>query len=238
MGERWPFRKMYLLIWNIFEVTRNFSLCRNWFTQALKIYFFTLSLPMSIVLGHVNSIKEDRCVSNSIPIVKRQRTMDQSNINSKNGSPASNTNARVPHEKDRLKTYSNARTSNGNKPHVEKRTSVNVPKVEKQQTVPSTSSGNSMLQPSNTKQANRPTLRSSPSCLKPKPPDEVFRESLPLSFLLTKVAGIEPQFNHRLAMHIKGIFIISKITTLVTCYIYIFVIINVCWRNNTHCVNP
>ena len=192
---------------------------------------------MSIVLGHANSIKEDRCSSNTTPIIKRQRTTNQPNMNSENGSPASNTNTKVSHEKDRSKTYPHARTTNGNKPHVEKRSSLNVPKVERQQTVPSTSSGNSMLQPSNTKQANTSTLRSSSSCLKPKPPDEVFRESLPLSFLLTKVAGIEPQFNHRLAMHIKGIFHYFENNNFMH-MLYVFVIITMYWRNGTHRVNP
>ena len=188
----------------------------------------------------------------NVPKVERQQTVpstssgnsmlqpsntDQPNINSKNGSPASNTNTRVSNEKDRSKTHSNPRTSNSHKPHMEKRTSVSVPKVERQQTVPSTSSGNSMLQPSNTKQANRPTLRSSPSCLKPKPPDEVYRESLPLSFLLTKVAGIEPQFNHRLAMHIKGIFHYFENNNFMH-MLYVFVIITMYWRNGTHRVNP
>ena len=181
---------------------------------------------MSVVLGHANSIKEDRCASNSTPTVKRQRTSDQPIINSKNSSPASNTNSRVSHEKDLSKTHSNARTSNGNKPHVEKRNSVSVPKVETQQAVPSSSSGNSTLAPSNTEQAPTSTIPNSTSCLKPKPPDEVYRESLPLSFLLTKVSGIERQFNHRLAMHIKGIFHYFEHN--------VFVIINMCWRNNTH----
>ena len=186
---------------------------------------------MFVVLGHANSIKEDRHASNSTPNVKRQRTTDQSNINSKTGSPACNTNSRVSHEKDLSKTHSNARNSNSNKPHVEKRTSVGVPKVETQQAVPSTSSGNSTRIPSNAKQVHTSTVPNSTPCLKPKPPDEVYRESLPLSFLLTKVSGIEPQFNHRLAMHIKGIFHNFENNNFV--YMFTRICDHQCWRNNT-----
>ena len=135
--------------------------------------------------------------SNSTPNVKRQKTLTHSNSN-QNATPGSSTSKRTSITKDK-----NLKTSDSN-----------IAKPQRQQTMPSISTASSTSgqtivrkQPSASSSSQQKCDTSLPvpaSFLKQRPPDEVYKDSLPLSFLLTKVRGIEPQFNNRLAMHIKG----------------------------------
>ena len=61
--------------------------------------------------------------------------------------------------------------------------------------------------PPRKKQKNRPTTD-------PRTPDEVFSEGQPYSFFLTKVHGIDDQYNQVLAMGIKGSVLVYDILNI------------------------
>ena len=151
--------------------------------------------------GHTNASKEDRSRNSSTPNAKRQKTAADSNSN-QNASPGLSTNKRNSLTKDTSKTPTNPSVCS------------NTPKPQRQNTAPTTSNGGSTPRqtnvsrvtgsPSTSHQKQLSDLPVPASFLKPLPPDEACVDSLPLSFLLTKVRGIESQYNNRFAMHIKG----------------------------------